>query len=58
MIYRKKMLICGDFRVGKTALLTRYIKGRFLEDYNQTVGANVVIKKIYLNQVRNSLDLD
>ncbi len=57
MIYRKKVVICGDSRVGKSALLTRYIKDSYHREYNQTVGANVLIKKLDANLIRDTADI-
>ncbi|MHA1310713.1 MAG: GTP-binding protein [Candidatus Helarchaeota archaeon] len=44
--YSYKMCILGDGGVGKTTLLTTFIKGidRFKQDYKATIGANIMSK--------------
>lgn len=46
MSFAGKVILCGDPKVGKTSLLSRYSEGIFKEEYNQTVGANFVVKEI------------
>ena len=36
-----KILIIGDSNVGKTALLTRYVEGRFQSAFMSTVGESI-----------------
>ena len=57
MSYRGKVILCGDAEVGKTSLLAQYVDGHFSEEYNQTVGANFLIKEIDLKNVVDKLDL-
>lgn len=44
-IVQKKVCILGDFAVGKTSLIRRYVEGRFDEKYLTTVGV-VVSRKL------------
>lgn len=37
-----KILIIGDSNVGKTALLTRYVEGRFQSAFMSTVGEFII----------------
>jgi len=57
MSYRGKVILCGDADVGKTSLLAQYVDGHFSEEYNQTVGANFLIKEIDMKNVIDKLDL-
>ncbi len=56
-----KISLIGDGEVGKTSLVTRYIKNEFDEKYMQTLGTNVYTKEIFLpaepNQVRATLQV-
>ena len=57
MSYRGKVILCGDPSVGKTSILARYVDDQFSDDYNQTIGANFIIKEIELNKVIDKLDI-
>jgi small GTP-binding protein len=57
MSYRGKVILCGDPSVGKTSILNRYVDGQFSDDYNQTTGANFLIKEIELGKVIDKLDI-
>ena len=57
MSYRGKVILCGDPSVGKTSILARYVDDQFSEEYNQTLGANFLIKEIELIKVINKLHL-
>uniref|UniRef100_A0A1B6LE46 Ras-related protein Rab n=1 Tax=Graphocephala atropunctata TaxID=36148 RepID=A0A1B6LE46_9HEMI len=41
-----KFLIIGDFGVGKTAIVRRYVDGRFSSKYKITIGADFALKHI------------
>lgn len=45
-IYQKKVCVLGDFAVGKTSLIKRYIERRFDEKYLTTVGVVVSRKQL------------
>ena len=57
MSYRGKCILCGDAGVGKTSLLARYVDDKFIEEYQQTIGANFLIKEIDLTKIIDQLDL-
>jgi small GTP-binding protein len=57
MSYRGKVILCGDPSVGKTSILNRYVNDQFNDKYNQTFGANFLIKEIDLIKVINKLDI-
>ncbi len=40
-IVQKKVCILGDFSVGKTSLVRRYVEGRFDEKYLSTIGVQI-----------------
>ena len=58
MSYRGKVILCGDAGVGKTSLLAQYVDGKFSEEYQQTIGANFLIKEIVLNKIIEKLELN
>ncbi|MFX0132556.1 MAG: Rab family GTPase [Candidatus Hodarchaeota archaeon] len=41
-----KIVVCGDYAVGKTSLLNRYIDMKFTADYLPTLGVNMLRKEI------------
>jgi len=45
-MYRCKFVICGDSRVGKTAIITRYVKSMSINEVYVTVGAECYIKQV------------
>ncbi|MHA1542824.1 MAG: Rab family GTPase [Candidatus Hodarchaeales archaeon] len=44
-----KILILGEFRVGKSSMVLRYVEDRFPGDYMATIGANFLVKTVKLN---------
>jgi len=57
MSYVGKVLMVGDPSVGKTSLLGQYVDGIFREEYNQTIGANFLIKEIDFTKIINQIDV-
>jgi small GTP-binding protein len=53
---QKKVCLLGDFAVGKTSLIRRYVEGKFEDKYLSTVGINVSRRSIALQH--NSITLD
>lgn len=53
-LVKMKISIIGDFAVGKTSLIRRYIDNAFARDYRPTIGSNIFIKKIDLTH--NNVD--
>jgi len=43
-----KILILGEFRVGKSSMVLRYVEDRFPGDYMATIGANFLVKTVNL----------
>ena len=46
--FKLKIVIIGDPAVGKTSLVQRYISGQFSKDYRSTIGTNIYVKEIVL----------
>jgi len=46
---RKKILLIGDFNVGKTSLIKRYVSNTFDDKYLTTVGVNISKKIVNIN---------
>ncbi|MFW9825524.1 MAG: Rab family GTPase [Candidatus Thorarchaeota archaeon] len=57
MSYRGKVILCGDAGVGKSSLLAQYVDGKFSEQYQQTIGANFLIKEMDLNRIVGNLKI-
>ncbi len=43
---RFKIIIIGEFAVGKTSLIRNYIDKEFTENYKATIGTNLFLKKM------------
>lgn len=41
-----KVLVIGDYAVGKTSLIKRYTEGVFSPNYRLTIGVDFALKKI------------
>ena len=48
--YSNKLLICGDFKVGKTSLIRRFVENRFERDYISTLGVEISKKTVILSE--------
>ncbi|MHA2035470.1 MAG: ADP-ribosylation factor-like protein [Promethearchaeota archaeon] len=46
--YSLKLILTGDYEVGKTSLIVRFVKNLFKEDYHSTVGVEISKKTIEL----------
>ncbi|MFX1585811.1 MAG: GTP-binding protein [Promethearchaeota archaeon] len=47
--YTTKLILTGDYAVGKTSLIRRFVKNLFFEDYHSTVGVDISEKSIGIN---------
>ncbi|MBY8991137.1 MAG: GTP-binding protein [Candidatus Lokiarchaeota archaeon] len=45
-----KLALLGDGAVGKTSLINRYIDESFKDDYQPTLGVNIVMKKLKIEE--------
>jgi small GTP-binding protein len=52
MVYRIKIIIIGEPGVGKTSLVKKFISGQFSRDYRASIGTNIFIKKLNLDDNR------
>jgi len=48
VVETRKICILGDFAVGKTSLVSRFVRGRFSAEYHTSVGARVDVKEVEL----------
>ena len=47
--YRIKILLIGDPAVGKTSLINKYVGGAFEKEYKATIGCDLMMKNVSLN---------
>jgi small GTP-binding protein len=52
---RKKILLLGDFSVGKTSLIRRYVEGAFSDNYLTTIGVKISKKLCTIENVECEL---
>ena len=52
---RKKVLLLGDFSVGKTSLIRRYVDNTFDDKYLTTIGVKISRKKLLVDQLECEL---
>ncbi|MCK4381192.1 MAG: GTP-binding protein [Candidatus Lokiarchaeota archaeon] len=52
-----KLAILGDPAVGKTSLIDKYITGSFKENYQPTLGVNIVTKDIRIEEINSKIRL-
>jgi small GTP-binding protein len=45
-LIRKKICLLGDFAVGKTSLVRRYVEGRFEDKYLSTIGVKIARRSL------------
>ena len=45
-VMQKKVCLLGDFAVGKTSLVRRYVEGRFDDKYLSTIGVKISRKTL------------
>ncbi|MFN3741531.1 MAG: Rab family GTPase [Anaerolineales bacterium] len=49
-VIQKKICMLGDFSVGKTSLVRRYVEGRFDEKYLSTIGVQISRRIVELSE--------
>lgn len=52
---RKKILLIGDFSVGKTSLIRRYVDDAFDDSYLTTIGVKISKKQLKIDEVECEL---
>ncbi|MBY9015125.1 MAG: hypothetical protein KGD68_05465 [Candidatus Lokiarchaeota archaeon] len=45
-----KLVLLGSPAVGKTSLINRYVQHSLDEDYHSTLGVNIVVKEMLLEE--------
>lgn len=48
--YSAKIIVCGDYKVGKTSLIRRFVDDQFKENYIATIGVDITKKTIELDK--------
>lgn len=54
-VYTLKLVVIGDYGVGKSSLITRYIKDKFDSDYISTIGVDFLVKEIDLKEEEDAM---
>lgn len=52
-----KLTVLGDPAVGKTSLIKKYVTGTFEKDYHPTLGVDITLKDIVLNEINSEVRL-
>ncbi|NVM38285.1 MAG: GTP-binding protein [Candidatus Lokiarchaeota archaeon] len=52
-----KFVLLGDAAVGKTSLVDIYTQHKFREDYKPTLGVNIVVKEIKIEEINAQIRL-
>lgn len=48
--YSNKLILCGDFSVGKTSLIRRFVENKFKKEYISTLGVQISKKTVNLSE--------
>ncbi|MGB5912812.1 MAG: Rab family GTPase [Promethearchaeia archaeon] len=48
--FTAKLILTGDFKVGKTSLIRRFVENNFKEDYISTIGVEISKKSIIMDE--------
>ena len=54
----KKICLLGDFSVGKTSLIRRFVEGKFSDDYLSTIGVKISRKSLEIQTSTDSCQLN
>jgi small GTP-binding protein len=52
-----KLALLGDPAVGKTSLINQYIQHRFKKSYQPTLGVNIVVKELKIEEINANIRL-
>ncbi len=55
--YKFKILLIGDAAVGKTTMIKRFVNDVFQKEYKMTVGCDLFVKDVSLNNGENQITL-
>ncbi|MHA1894692.1 MAG: Rab family GTPase [Candidatus Helarchaeota archaeon] len=53
-IYTLKLVCIGDYGVGKSSLITRYVHDKFDSDYISTIGVDFLVKDVKLSNIEKA----
>jgi len=51
--FATKLILCGDYMVGKTSLIKRFVEDKFQESYLSTLGVEISKKTLELDETTN-----
>ncbi|MFX1445216.1 MAG: GTP-binding protein [Promethearchaeota archaeon] len=51
--FATKLILCGDYMVGKTSLIKRFVEDKFQESYLSTLGVEISKKSLELEETTN-----
>jgi len=52
-----KIVVLGEAAVGKTSLINQYVEYTFKEDYKPTLGANIIRKDVFIEEINSKVRL-
>jgi len=52
-----KIVVLGEAAVGKTSLINQYVEYSFKEDYKPTLGANIIRKDVFIEEINSKVRL-
>ena len=52
-----KIVVLGEAAVGKTSLINQYVEYTFKEDYKPTLGANIIRKDVFIEEINAKIRL-
>ena len=52
-----KLAVLGNSAVGKTSLINQYIHQKFKQDYQPSLGVNIVIKEMYVEEKNTNVKM-
>ena len=52
-----KIVVLGEAAVGKTSLINQYVEYTFKEDYKPTLGANIIRKDVFIEEINAKVRL-